>query len=244
MSLISQSIKDFFSKKFLTLSFAPLLVPIILLGFLVAFGGAEFHMVLETGASTGDFSFLDENAHPFLAWLLGFTATQWFLVTFFYVFGGLFAVLLSLVIAIVVIGFLTPFVVKILHKKYYSHITLSKSMSSVLTMSMSIGVFLRFLGLFLVSIPFMFIPLFNLLAINGPFFYLFHRMLLIDVGSSMMNKEEFLVFKSRNKWQLFGANFGFFMLSLIPFLGLFLQLLFVIYITHYAFSKISTCKAV
>ena len=236
MSPIALSIKDYLSGKFLGLSLAPLMIPMVLFGLFLVLGGGELLEVLETGASSGDFSFLDEKAHPVLAFLLGLAVVKWLLVTFFYLFGGLFAVLLSIVLAIVVIGFLTPVVVKIIRKRHYAHINL-EGMKASQSLSMTLGVFGRFALLLLVMIPFMFIPVLNIVAINLPFFYLFHRMLVLDVASTMMSKERFFAFKDSHRFSLLLINGGFFFLSLIPLVGLFLQLLFVTYLSHYMFQK-------
>lgn len=237
MNLFALSIKDYLSGKFLGLSLAPLLIPMVLFGLFLVFGGSELLTVLETGASSGDFSFLDEEAHPILAFILGLAVIKWLLITFFYLFGGLFAVLLSIVVAIVVIGFLTPVVVKIIRKRHYNEAVISKSMSAGQSLSMTLGIFGRFALMFIISIPFMFIPLINIIAINAPFFYLFHRMLVLDVGSLLMDKVHFEAFKVKHKWSLLIANGGFFFLSLIPVVGLFLQLLFVTYLAHFMFQK-------
>lgn len=237
MNIFEQSLKDYLTPKFLGLSFATLMVPLVILFFLLIVGGGEFFDILSQGANSGDFSFLNHEEYPILTTILKLSIVKWLLVSIFYLFGGLIAVLLSLLIAIVVLGFLTPIVVSTIHKRHYLHLGSLKPMSMTASWKMIVMVIVKFVVLLLVAIPFMFIPLINFFAINAPFLYLFHTMMVLDVGSNMMDKSHFLSASKKHFKSLIVLSLIFFMLSIIPIVGIFLQLFFAIYYTHFFFQK-------
>lgn len=232
MNLLQKSLKDYLSPKFLGLSFATLLIPLVILGGLVIFGGSEIFTILNQGAQSGNFDFVDANEYPFLVKVLQFAVVKWLIITLFYTVGGLFAVLLSLVIAMMVLGFLTPMVTAFIHKRYYKDIPI-ESIKSIKVFKMMGFTILKFVVLFLVCLPFVFIPF----AINIPFFYLFYKFMVIDVGSNIMSENRLKKAEKREFSKLFFQTLGFFFLSIIPIIGIFLQLFFVIYFTHFFFQK-------
>lgn len=233
MSIFDKSLKDYLSAKFLGLSFATVLIPMIVMGILLVMGGSEIIDILTQGAQNDDFSFVDGENHPFLVTILKLTFVKWILVTLFYSLGTIFAVLLSLLIAMMVLGFLTPIVVSTLHKKYYSHIGELKPMNSIKVYKAMAMTILKFLVLLIVLIPFMWIPL----VINIPFFYLFYKLMVVDVASNMMDENRLKVAEKRWFSKLFFLSLIFFVLSLIPIIGIFLQLFFAIYFAHFFFQN-------
>ena len=238
--ILSKSLKDFLSPKFLTLSFAPLFVALIVLSILMFLGVNEVIMMIKTASASGDFSFVDEASYPILTKILSFAVVHWMLTALFYVFGIFLVVVFSIVIAVLTLGFLTPHIVKTLHKQYYSHISLPKDTLSVFkTVLITIFVFVKFILLLIICIPFMFIPIFNIIAFNAPFYYLFHKLIIFDVASNIFSASTYNKALKPYTWQILLITLCFFILALIPIIGLFLQLFFVIYLTHYIFSNIS-----
>lgn len=233
-----KAFRDFFSKSFLFLSLAPFLIPVILLSSLFYYGGSEFSVLLVEGSQSGDFSFLDESAHPILAFLLGFSVVHWLIITLLGVFGTLGVILLSLVIAMVVVGFLTPQVVRIIRKRHYLHVEAVKPDSLAKSLSTMALIFLKFLGLFIFCLPFLLLPFVSFFILNIPFFYLFYKFMIYDVLSTGLSKDAQRVVHE-NSIYLFIVMVLFFSLSLIPLLGLFFQLFFVAYLTHFILSKSS-----
>ena len=71
-STLVKASKDFFTGKFLFLSLAPFIVPILILGAFFIYGSSEFFTLLQEGSSSGDYSYIDESAYPILTYLLGF----------------------------------------------------------------------------------------------------------------------------------------------------------------------------
>ncbi len=229
MSILQKSLKDYVSPRYVGLSFAVLLVPLVLFGILLTFGGMEIIDLLNSNDIANDPLSLE---YPFLAKILQMSIVQWILGTLFFALGGYLAVLLSLLVAIITLGFLTPYIVKDIQKSYYASIDI-EPMSSSESLRLSMAIFLKFFILLLICLPFFWVPL----MINVPFFYLFYKFLLTDIGSQVLSKEELGEFEKRYFKQVILISLGFFVLSLIPFLGIFLQVYFVIYFSHFFFLK-------
>lgn len=213
--------------KFLSLSLATLIVPLAILGGLLVAGVSEFFDAFLQGNE-------EVVGGTILATILQFGFVKWLIATFFYTIGSFVVVLLSLVIAMIVLGFLTPIVVSTLHKRYYADVTL-QAMGGFDAFKMISAVFFKFIILLILCLPFIFFPF----VINIPFLYLFYKLLLIDVGSNIMPKEPLLLFEKQNFMQIFLLCVIFFILSLIPVVGIFLQLFFAIYLTHYFFTHLT-----
>ncbi|DAB35370.1 MAG TPA: hypothetical protein CFH82_00530 [Sulfurospirillum sp. UBA12182] len=231
-----KTLRDFFSKRFIFLSLAPFFIPLVILFGVFYYGGSEFWTLLLQGSQSGDFSFLDENAHPILAFLLGFSVVHWILITLLGVFGTIGVVLLSLVIAMVVVGFLTPSVVKIIREKHYVHVKPVKPDNLFKSLSSMGLIFVKFLALFLVCLPFLLLPFISFFILNIPFFYLFYKFMLYDILSCGISEQAHQIVHENSVYLVF-VLLIFFSLSLIPLFGLLLQLFFVIYLTHFIFSK-------
>lgn len=234
--LFIRAMKDFFSKKILFLSFAPFIIPVILLSTLFYMGGNEFATILIQGSQNGDFSFLDENAHPIFAFLLGLSVVHWLIITLIGVFGTLGVVLLSLVIAMIVVGFLTPIVIETIRKRHYPYVQAAKPDSTFKSLGIMGMILLKFLGIFLFCLPFLLLPFVSFFILNIPFFYLFYKFMLYDLLSCGISAEASKIMHE-NSLYLLVILLVFFSLSLIPFAGLFLQLFFVTYLSHFILSK-------
>ncbi len=234
MSVLNKSINDYFSGKFLGFSFLIFLVPLVLFGILLMLGVGEVLDMLVVGADTGDFSFLNQEEHPFWAGFLKLAVVKWLVGILLYSFGAFFVVLFSLFSAMVILGFLTPMVVKTIHKKYYYDTIELKPMDNAKAYKILALNILKFLGLLFVCILFSWIPF----VINLPFFYLFYKLMIHDVASNMMSEERFEDIKRRIFTKLLTLSICFFLLSLIPVAGIFLQLFFVIYFTHIFFIEL------
>jgi hypothetical protein len=234
--ILVKSLKDFGSRRFLFFSLAPFLIPIILLSTLFYFGGSEFSVLLIQGSESGDFSFLDETQHPILAFLLGFSVVHWIILTLLGVFGTLGVVLISLVIAMVIVGFLTPLIIKNVRQRHYPKIEPAKGDTLFKSLSNMAIIFLKFLAIFLICLPFLMLPFVSFFILNIPFFYLFYKFLLYDIISNGISKDAYTIVHEHKFYLLFVLVL-FFTLSLIPFVGLFLQVFFVTYLSHFFLSK-------
>ncbi len=236
MKLLLRSIKDFLTLKFLLLSTLPFLISFLIFGSLFLYSGSEFIDFLNNTANGANFADIDPQAHPIVNYILTLAFVKWALVTFFYLFGTFLMLLISVIIAVIVIGFFTPYIVKNIHQKYYPDFYRNE-ISFVKVLGMYIKVFFIFIFLCFVAIPLLIVPGVNLFIFNIPFYYLFHNLLVIDVGSNIQNIQTFDTITGQYKKEFLSATFLSYVLSLIPVIGLFLQPLFVIYLTHLFFEK-------
>ncbi|MDR0762017.1 MAG: EI24 domain-containing protein [Campylobacteraceae bacterium] len=228
--ILSKTIKDFFSKKFLMLSFAPLFTALIVLFCLMLLGANEALHILKTAAE-GDIGV----NFPVLAKILSFAVTHYILTALIYLFGIFLVLVFSVIIGVLTLGFLTPIVVKTLHRKYYSQYQLQPVGVSK-TLAVTLFIILKFLLFLLLTIPLMFIPIINVFAFNAVLFYLFYKLLVFDVASNITDEKEIGELLERIRPKLILICFIFYLLALIPLAGLFLQLFFAIYLTHCFFN--------
>jgi hypothetical protein len=94
--------------------------------------------------------------------------------------------------------------------------------------------------LFVVLVPLYFIPLVNIIAINLPFYYFFHKMLHFDIGSSIFSKDEHENLKNKYTFPFRAYTLFLYLLSLIPFVALILPVFYIIYLGHNYMLKIDT----
>lgn len=120
------ALDDFLTPKFLLLSTLPLVLSIIFLSAIMIFGGREIYEALSVGASSGDFGFLDEEKFPLIAKILSFGATKWVISALFYVAGSFLVLILSVFIALIVAGFLTPVVANEIKRRHYRNLEISE----------------------------------------------------------------------------------------------------------------------
>ena len=235
-STIVKASKDFFTGKFLFLSLAPFIAPILILGAFFVYGSNEFIDLLQQGSATGDYSFIDESTYPILSYLLGFAVFHWLLVTLFVVFGTFGVVLLSLVIAVITVGLLTPYIVNLVRKNGYAYVKKADGDGLLFSLWSNIKIFLKFLLLFLCTLPFLLLPFLNFFIFQLPFFYLFYKLMMYDlVSSGVCEDAEYII--RENRLYLFVVMGMFFFLSLIPLFGLLFQVFFVVYLSHFILSK-------
>jgi len=248
-NLISQSIKDFLTPKMIKYSLAPIIVTLVLmyiLFFVLAGIGADqigqMHVqaqqtTIENGVEHTDSldAYLEGTA--IMQFLLSYSATAWIATFLIYAIGGFLTLYASIFIAIIVIGFLTPYVLKELQRRHYQDVELI-GYSNILTALLSA---LKWTGvmilLFIALIPFYFIPFLNILAFNLPLYYFFHKMLNYDISTNMNTKAEAQEIKYKNKTMLRIKTLLLYLLSLIPFVIFFTTVFFVIYLGHTYFLE-------
>lgn len=235
-TILAKSLKDFLSGKFLFISLAPFIVPILVLGGFFIYGSSELITLLQQGASSGDFSFIDESAHPTIAYLLTFSVVHWLIMTLFVVVGTFGVVLVSLIIAVITVGFLTPYIVKSIRKSSYPHIKEGAEDPFLTSLWNIFKIFMKFLLLFLCTLPFLFLPFINFMVFQVPFFYLFYKLMVYDLLSVGVSADAKKIV-SENRVYLLVVLLVFFFLSLIPLFGLLLQVFFVVYLSHFILSN-------
>lgn len=236
--LIKKSIADFFSPKLLVISIVPFLISFALFLYLYLGVGGDAIDTFKQSIESGVVPFLDPDAHPILTYILTIGVFKWLFSLFFYLVGALAVILLSVVVAVVVVGFFTPYIVKVIREKHYpSFVIQNENFTLSVTIWHFVKVFSIFALLFLIALPFLFIPGINFFVLNIPFYYLFHNFLVLDVGSSIDSKEEFKKVTKKHKLLFRSTTLSLYGVSLIPLVSMIFQVLFVIILAHQFFSR-------
>ncbi len=248
----SLSVRDYFTKKMLAFSFAPFIVTLMLF---MIFLSPLYHVLMDSENSstiqieTTKTSFQDgtkttENTHilydgdsAFLDFIFNNSVVSWIVATFSLFLLAMLMFVLAMITAIVVIGFLTPSIMKELHKRHYSSLTLESHGNILGSMFHSLKYVMITFILLIVLFPLYFIPFVNILAINLPFYYLFHKFYLMDVGGTAMSKEEFkkMMFFHGNQVRI--NTFLLYLLSMVPFAVLFTPVFNVLVLGHTVFQN-------
>ena len=83
----------------------------------------------------------------------------------------------------------------------------------------------------------------RLLWLEVPFFYIYYKLLLIDVGSNTLDSDKFeLALLEGGGVKFIAFTLLFYLISLVPLVGLFFQLYFVIVLSHLFFEREALIK--
>jgi len=244
--LFAKAISDFFTTKFLTLTIAPFIITMLISSVFIYYLSGEFFDILNIVAQIAEnpdaiqtqnevAQFAKE--HPIFSTIAGSFLFKTVAGTIFYVVGGGFAILISVVLAVVIIGFFTPYIVAEVQKRHYPTIERKATVSMTDYTLFMLKKFALFILFFFVSLPFYFIPLVNIVAVNAPFYYLFHSLLTGDVAGEIFDKEEIKTLFKRAKWRIAATTLMLYLLSFIPGVGIFGQVFFVIALAHQFFLE-------
>jgi MFS family permease len=234
---MKKAINDIFSARFLTLSILPFFLILALsVGILIPASESFFELVSDPNLAQ------NEELPSFVTFIIGFSIIQWFLTAFAVIIGGGVAILFSFMLAAVFAGFMTPYIVSVIVKKHYPNVIVD-GMSVGDMVGIYIGVVMKFILYFVIALFALLIPFIGLVALYLPFYYLFYQLLIIDVGGTIDSKEIMQKMEEKYKKEFRITVFIFFIVSNIPFVGIFLQVPFVIILTHqylsYKYADIS-----
>ncbi len=173
-----------------------------------------------------------------IQFLMTYAITSWIATFLIYAIGSFMVLYASIFIAIIVIGFLTPFVLRELQRRHYSDVEMIGYSNIISGLFMVVKWALLMLLMFIVLIPFYFIPLVNIIAFNLPLYYFFHKMIKFDISSNIATKEEDreLNYFLSNKLRL--KTLVLYLISLIPFAIFFGAIFYVIYLGHTYFLEV------
>ncbi|WP_415396348.1 EI24 domain-containing protein [Sulfurimonas sp. CS5] len=249
-NLILLSVKDFFTKQMLKYSLAPFILTIIImyiLFFVVAGIGVESlgqmqvqstETTIQNGIPhTESVSTMLEGT-AIIQFLMSYAVTSWIATFLIYAIGSFMVLYASIFIAILVIGFLTPFVLKELQRRHYKDVEMIGYSNIISGLLLVIKWLFIMIILFILLIPFYFIPLINIIAFNLPLYYFFHKMITFDISSNICTKEE------NKKIHYFSANsirlktLALYLISLVPFAIFFGAIYYVIYLGHTYFLEV------
>ncbi|MCJ7766352.1 MAG: EI24 domain-containing protein [Thiovulaceae bacterium] len=162
------------------------------------------------------------------AWVLSFLSIFVFIILFF---------IIAIFSAILVIGFLTPAIMRELQRRHYPELTLDGHGNVLTTLLHSLKYIAVTFILLIVLIPLYFVPLLNIVAINLPFYYLFHKFYLLDVGTTALLKEEYkqMIYFNGNKLRF--TTLILYLIAMIPFAALITPVFNVIVLSHTVFRN-------
>jgi hypothetical protein len=249
-NILLLSIEDFFTAKMLKYSLAPFIVTMIVMYvifFYVAGMGVEHlgQMQIESSQTTiqngiphteSVSAILEGSA--IIKFLMSYTVTSWIASFLIYALGTFFVLYASIFIAVIVIGFLTPVVLKELQKRHYKDVEMIGYSNVASSMLLVVKWTFAMIGLFIVLIPFYFIPVLNIIAFNLPLYYFFHKMLTFDVSSNISTKEEFKKIMYMNKNTMRLKTLLLYLISLVPFAIFFGAIFYVIYLGNSYFLEV------
>lgn len=177
----------------------------------------------------------------FWAWFYALHFVQILITIISFYFQVLLLFLLRF-LALFITSFLTPFIAKEINQKYY-HYDNTNEVSTLKTIFEIFKIFIKFIGILLLCTLALFLPFINIFVYYLAFYYLFHKLLMIDVTSTILDKESFKNFHSDfSPLEFKFSTLCFYLLSSVPLLGLFASI-FVIFLTHLSYQRILKLKA-
>ena len=248
--VLTLSIKDLFTKKMLKYSILPFVATLLVLYvlfFVVAGMGLDSLGTMHIESSETTYVDGVPNRDSFeaklegsaiISFLMSSALTSWIATFLVYTIGSFITLYFSIFVALIVIGFMTPYILKEIQQRHYSDVAI-KGHSNIFE-----GIFLTLkwavimLLLFIVLFPLYFIPIVNIVAFNLPLYYFFHKMLIYDVSSTIATKEEAKKISFFHASTLRLKTFGLYLLSLIPFVVFFATVFYVIYLGHSYFQEL------
>jgi len=252
--IIFLSIKDFFTKPMLKIAILPLVFTLIimLIMFYMAAGyGFDSLQIYIEQTQNGQEVMVDENAPFYFVWitslmafLFKYSITSWLVGFLIYTVGTIFIMMFSVFLTVVIIGFLTPTILKVLQKRHYPNIKINGFGSLLSPIFIGIKSFIVMILLFILFIPLYFIPFINLFAINLPFYYFFHKMLNYDVASTLLTEQEYKLIHSKKANIFRFRTLLLYFLSMIPSLMLFSAVIFIIYLGHGYFIELEKLQKI
>ncbi len=257
MELFIQSLKDLFTPKMLKFSLVPLIVIAIVMyiAFLILVGTGidelQAHLettqtVVQNGVPHTQTQVVEADLNTTSA-IGNFIATyivgSWLFSFFIYAIGTFFVLYASIFIAVFIIGFLTPAILKELQKMHYRDVEMIGFGNPIESLFMTLKWIFVMLLLFVLFVPLYFIPVVNVIALNFPLYYFFHKMMNYDVGSTIATREEFVFITTFYKSELRLKTLLLYLLSLVPFVILFATVFYVIYLGHTYFLKVREIRA-
>ncbi len=249
-NVLSLSIKDLFTKKMIKYSVMPFFISIIILYilfFTIAGIGLEglgsmdvqsTTTTVENGIPHTDSFTANLEGTALVKFLMGSAITSWIATFLVYTIGSFLTLYFSIFVALLVIGFLTPFILREIQARHYEDIEIigySNAFESIFLMLKWVAIMIL---MFIVFIPLYFIPLLGLVIFNIPLYYLFHKVLTYDVSSTICTKEEALKIKFFNATKLRMKTLALYLMSLIPFVVFFASVFYIIYLGHSYFLEL------
>lgn len=257
ITILSTSLKDFFTKPIIKIAFYPLIITMVVLYLLfftaadIGINSLENNVIhIESSQSTVDSNGVVDTTNTsqtyfgegIVDFLLKYSLTSWLASFLIYTVGSIVVMMFSVFISLLIIGFLTPMILKVIQKRHYPTLEFKGYGDVTSVIWVSIKSILVMLLLFIVLIPFYFIPVINIIAFNLPLYYLFHKLLNFDVVSTIMTKDESYFLKTKHKSLFRMRTIFLYIISMIPFITLFSTVFYIVYLGHGYMSKLQELR--
>ena len=253
-NLLVRSLKDFLTPKMLKFSLLPFIITAIFIYviFFILIGiGVDQMQVYDVTSSTTYMQ--DGIPHTetitsklgldgFIKFLTTYAITSWVATFFVYFIGFFIATFASVFVAVIIIGFLTPAIMKELQARHYLHVEMIGYSNIVAALINMLKWSMIMLLLFILLVPLYFIPFVNILAFNLPLYYFFHKMITYDVASTLCSSEEASQIKYFAKNSIRAKTLFLYLISLIPFAIFFGAIFYVIYIGNTYFEEVKKVR--
>jgi len=248
VDIFSRSVKDFLTSEMLKIALIPLIVTMIFL-YILFFTAADFGISalqeIAQASQNGEEIVVDESAPFYFVWatyviifLFKYSFTSYIAGFLLYTVGTIVVLNISVILTIIVIGFLTPIILKKVHKKHYSHLSLHGFGTLLSPLWVLFKSLLMMMLLFILFIPLYFVPLINIIAFSLPLYYFFHKLLNYDVSSTILSEEEFKVIYKKEANTVRLRTLLLYFVSMIPFITLFTAVFYIIYLGNGYFVKL------
>ena len=256
IKILNLSLKDFFTKPIIKIAFYPLIITMIIL-YLIFFTAADMGISslenqviqIESTQTVNNNGVVDTThttetyfGQGVIDFLLKYSVTSWLASFLIYTVGSIIVMMFSVFMTLLIIGFLTPMILKIIQKRHYPTLEFKGYGGMTSVTIVSIKSILVMILLFVVLIPFYFIPVINIIAFNLPLYYLFHKLLNFDVVSTVMTKDEGYYLKTKNKGLFRARTLFLYLISMIPFITLFTAVFYIVYLGHGYMSKLEELR--
>jgi len=248
-SILSLSIKDLFTAKMLKYSILPFVFSMLILYilfFVVAGIGLDQLGTMEVQSTQTSIENGVPHTESFAAtlegtaiikFLMSSALTSWIATFLVYTVGTFLTLYFSIFVALLVIGFLTPVILKEIQQRHYPDVEMIGHSNLFEALFLVLKWVFIMIVLFIVLVPLYFIPLVNIIAFNFPLYYFFHKMMTYDISSTICTKEEAMKIKFFHASTLRLKTLGLYLISLIPFVIFFASVFYVIYLGHSYFQE-------
>ncbi len=248
-NLLLLSIKDLLSPKMIKYSIVPFIISMIILYilfFVLAGMGLEQLGTMDVSSTQTTIQHGIPHTESFQAqlegssiiqFLMSYAVTSWIATFLVYTIGGFLMLYVSIFVAVLVIGLLTPLIMRELQARHYKDVEIIGHSNIMEGIFLAIKWAFFMLMMFFLFFPLYFIPLLNIIAFNFPLYYFFHKMLTYDIGSTLCTRDEDKKIKYFNANNIRLKTAFLYLLSLIPFVIFFASVFFVIYIGHTYFME-------
>ena len=220
LKILIKSFKDFFDKKILLLSFAPVFISVVFLGVV--------------------FFIFSDNINQFFVWIVSYIP---------FINGGFISSIVQGILGIIIfyelvlmmsvlfMAFIADSVVDRINKKHY-HLKKLGFGTFLGSMTEAIKSNILFILLFIVLTPTMFIPFLNVLIHIFLWLVLIKSPMLYDSLAFYAAKDEFEKIKKSDRFKIWLLSFVVASLFLIPVFGVFSYVLQLIFFTHFSLSRL------